>query len=108
MKIKNANTVAGTGRNRCNGNGNRNGNNNAVLPTNIKDVLKLLAEEDVKIVLKSGKYEDIEILGVDGNLLVAETEDDNTKFVDIDCICEVIAEPEDVIEALFKQHRCNC
>ncbi|NLM13851.1 MAG: hypothetical protein GX209_08930 [Epulopiscium sp.] len=106
MKIKNANNVAGTGRNRCNG--KKNGNNNAVLPTNIKDVLRLLSEDDVKIVLKSGKCEDIEILGVTGNLLAAETEDDKTKFVDIDCICEVIAEPEDVIEGLFKQHRCTC
>ncbi|HHW67110.1 hypothetical protein [Defluviitalea raffinosedens] len=105
MRIKNANNVAGAGRNRCNGNGN--GNNSAVLPANIKDVLRFLNEDDVKIVLKSGKCEEVEVLGVNGNLLAAEYEDD-IKFVDIDCICEVIADPEDVIEGLFKQHRCNC
>ena len=51
--------------------GARNKNNNCVLPTSIRDILKSLVDEDVTIVLKSGKCEDVEILGVRGNLLIA-------------------------------------
>ncbi len=79
--------------------------NNVVLPRNIKDILKSLIDEDVIIVLKSGKCEEVTILGVEGNLLIASPNGD-IKFVDIDCICEVIADPADVIEGLFKERCC--
>lgn len=87
--------------------GARNKNNNCVLPTSIRDILKSLVDEDVTIVLKSGKCEDVEILGVRGNLLIASPNGD-IKFVDIDCICEVIADPEDVLEGLFQDNHCTC
>lgn len=81
--------------------------NNRTLPTNIKDVLKTLVDEDAVIVLKSGKCEDVEILGVRGDLLVASPNGD-IKFVDIDCICEVIADPEDFVKGLFENDKCRC
>ncbi|NLK98980.1 hypothetical protein [Defluviitalea saccharophila] len=86
--------------------GARRNKNNNVLPASIKDILKRLIDEEVVIVLKSGKCEEVDILGVEGNLLIASPNGD-IKFIDIDCICEVIAEPEDVIEALFRERCCN-
>lgn len=66
------------------------------LPVNLADILKLLVEEKVIIVLRSGIEEKVEVEAVIGNLLIAEEEEDcdNIKFVDIDSIDEVIIKKE--------------
>lgn len=79
---------------------------NANLPANIRELLKGLIDEEVIIVLKSGKYEEVEVLAVERNSLIARY-NGKIKFVDIDCICEVLADPEDFIEAIFDKCRCN-
>ncbi|HOQ16012.1 MAG TPA: hypothetical protein PLL17_00895 [Defluviitaleaceae bacterium] len=81
------------------------GRNSATLPANIRELLKGLIDEEVIIVLKSGKYEEVEVLAVERNSLIARY-DGKIKFVDIDCICEVLTDPEDFIEAIFKGDKC--
>jgi hypothetical protein len=71
-------------------------------PGTIRELLKLLCGEDVTIILDAeDEPEHVEIEAVIGNLLVAETNNDKFKFVDIDCICAVIVDREDLLEGIF-------
>lgn len=80
-------------------------------PTSIKGLLELLIDEEVIIILESGEEEKVEIVAVMGNLLAASLECgkhehdkhkfERIKFIDIDCICAVIAECEEVLEGIL-------
>ena len=70
-------------------------------PDNIKKLLKLLKGEKVVIVLRSGCKQTVCVEAVVGNLLVASVNRSVIKFVDIDCICEVLAESGDVLSNVF-------
>jgi len=93
--------------------GNCNGNNTDVLgrfspiPGSIKELLKRLIERKVVIVLDANvEPECVEIENVVGNLLVAEFQG-KFKFVDIDCICEVIISRDELLEALLGKKCCE-
>ena len=73
------------------------------LPVDIKDILKLLIEEKVVIVLRSGIREKVEVEAVIGDLLIAE-EDGFIKFVDIDSIDEVIIKKE-CLERCYQRYQ---
>lgn len=75
------------------------------VPGSIKELLKLLEEECVTIILESGEEEKVEVEAVVGNLLVATTNKDDFKFVDIDCICAVIVDCEDILENILRGGR---
>ncbi|TYQ16210.1 UNVERIFIED_CONTAM: hypothetical protein Cloal_2732 [Acetivibrio alkalicellulosi] len=66
-------------------------------PENIRELLKLLKGERVVIVLRSGQKQALVVEAVIGDLLVASLDKGILKFVDIDCICEVLAECGDVL-----------
>lgn len=85
-------------------------------PDSIRDILKLLKGEKIKIFLSSGEAEYVTIKAVIGDLLVATIKYDRPevdaskvekcrkekfKFVDIDCICSVIADCEDIVAGIF-------
>lgn len=80
-------------------------------PGSIKELLELLIEEEVTIVLESGETEEVEVEAVVGNLLVATIEgqcdDECFKFIDIDCICAVIVECEDILENILRDWKCK-
>lgn len=81
-------------------------------PCSIRELLKLLADNDedvrVTLILESGEKECVEIESVSGNLLVATVNEDDFKFIDIDCICAVIVEARDILESIFKdKNRCS-
>ncbi len=79
----------------------------AVIPGSIRELLKKLIERKVTIVLDANVGpECIEIENVVGNILVAEF-GDKFKFVDIDCICEVIVGRDELLEALLGKKCCN-
>jgi class 3 adenylate cyclase len=70
-------------------------------PGTIRDLLKLLCEKEVTIILDAEEEpEHVEIEAVIGDLLVAEF-DDKFKFIDINCICAVIVDREDILESIF-------
>lgn len=72
------------------------------IPSTIRELLKLLCEREVTIILDAEEEpEKVEIEAVVGDLLVAETEDHKFKFVDIRCICAVIVDREELLEAIF-------
>lgn len=76
-------------------------------PDNIKKLLKLLKGEKVVIVLRSGCKQAVCVEAVVGNLLMASVNRHVIKFVDIDCICEVLAESGDVLSSIFMQNKGN-
>lgn len=82
-------------------------------PGSIKELLELLIEEEVTIILESGETEEVEVEAVVGNLLVATIEDNCDhddecfKFIDIDCICAVIVECEDILENILRDWKCK-
>lgn len=70
-------------------------------PATIKGLLELLIEDEITIILESGEQETIEVEAVVGNLLVASLNHCKTKFIDIDCICAVKVECEEILEAIL-------
>jgi hypothetical protein len=72
------------------------------VPGTIKELLKLLCGKDVTLILDAHDCpENVEIEAIIGNLLVAETTNHRFKFVDIDCICAVIVDREELLEGIF-------
>lgn len=72
---------------------------------NIRDLLRQFIERKVVIVLDAEmEPELIEVENVVGNLLIAEF-NNKFKFVDIDCICEVIIGRDELLEALLGRRR---
>jgi hypothetical protein len=85
-----------------------------VLPDSIKDLLKQLLGQWVKITLKGQCCPIcVKVIGVIGDLLVAK-KCGKFKFIDIDCICVVKADEEDLLEGIFdvvcdkKGHHNDC
>ena len=71
------------------------------LPGSIRALLKLLIEKEVVLVLKTDcKPQCVEIEAVVGNLVIVE-DNNNFRFIDIDCICEVIVSCHELLEALL-------
>lgn len=78
-----------------------------IVPGTIRDLLSLLIEQKVKIILKSGEEEKIEIEAVVGDLVVASIcDEDKIKFIDVHCICAVIVECEDILENILRDWKC--
>lgn len=76
-------------------------------PKSIRELLMALKSEEVSIILQSGEEEDdLTILGVSGDLLVALS-DRSYKFIDISCICKIIICKEEVRELLRKGVLCR-
>jgi hypothetical protein len=72
------------------------------IPGTIRELLKLLCEKKVTIILDAEEEpEHVEIEAVIGDLLVAETNNRDFKFVDIKCICAVIVDREELLEGIF-------
>lgn len=65
-------------------------------PDSIKKLLKLLKGEKVVIVLRSGQKQTVVVDAVVGDLLMVSVNKCIIKFIDIHCICEVLAERENV------------
>jgi hypothetical protein len=77
------------------------------IPGSIKELLRRLINRKVVIVLDANvDPEFIEIENVVGNLLVAQFQG-KFKFVDIDCICEVIISRDELLEALLGKKCCE-
>ncbi|MDQ2086850.1 hypothetical protein RBH29_10475 [Herbivorax sp. ANBcel31] len=74
-------------------------------PSNIRDLLRFLKGEKVVIVLKSGQKQAVVVEAVIGNMVVASTCRGIVKFVDINCICEVLAECEDILGNVLAQDK---
>lgn len=78
-------------------------------PDNIRDLLKLLADDDenrVTIVIDACEdciLENVEIVAVIGDLAVFRCHD-KFKFVDICCICEVIVDCETILDEILESH----
>jgi len=74
----------------------------------IRDLLRQFIERKVIIVLDAEQEPElVEVENVVGNLLVAEF-NGNFKFVDINCICEVIISRDELLEALLgREVRCE-
>ncbi len=70
------------------------------IPETLCGVLEKLKGEKVILNLRSGDKEQVKIVDVVGNVLIATT-DRRFKFVSCDCICAVIADCLDVISARF-------
>ncbi|MDO6355091.1 MULTISPECIES: hypothetical protein [unclassified Caloramator] len=68
----------------------------------IKSILEALKGEKVLIVLKGCCEEWVKVLAVCDNVLIAEFPDKKCycpiKFIDIDCICEVITDCQKVVK----------
>ena len=86
-----------------------------VLPDSIRDLLKQLLGQWVKITLKGQTCPIcVKVVGVIGDLLVAKTSCDKFKFINIDCICVVKVDEEDLLEGIFdvvcdkKEHHNDC
>jgi hypothetical protein len=78
-----------------------------LIPGSIRELLKRLINRKAVIVLDANiDPEFVEIENVVGNLLVAEFQG-KFKFVDIDCICEVIISRDELLEALLGKHCCE-
>jgi hypothetical protein len=79
------------------------------IPGSIRELLKLLADtdEDIRVTLileAEEEHEHVTIEAVVGNLLVATIDCDKFKFIDIDCICAVIVDCEDILESILRGH----
>ena len=75
------------------------------LPGSIRDVLKRLVDDDITIVLASGEKENVRVAAVVGDLLISTCDGNRLKFVDIDCICEVLASCSDFLDDAFDDIR---
>lgn len=83
-------------------------NKQKFIPGSIRQLLKRLIEREITIVLDAETPpEKVEVEAVVGDLLVAETEDRRIKFVDINCICEIIIDREELLESIFHQGCCE-
>jgi hypothetical protein len=75
------------------------------LPGSIRDVLKNLIDDEITIVLASGEKERVKVAAVVGDLLIATCDGKLLKFVDIGCICEVLASCSDFLDDAFNDIR---
>ena len=76
-------------------------------PNNIRELLELLRGEVVTIILESGERERcVRIEAVIGNLVLVKLPGQcgsRFKFVDIECICAIIVECEDIVDNLIQR-----
>jgi hypothetical protein len=73
------------------------------IPQSIRQLLRFLAGERVTIILKSGETEHVRVEAVVGDLLIAQVEDDIIKFIDIECICAIIVECEEILNNILRR-----
>ncbi len=78
----------------------------SIIPGKIKDLLKILVCRRVKIVLNAHQSPQmVKIRDVVGDILVAETdtgtEENSIKFIDINCICEILISHEELLESIL-------
>lgn len=93
--------------NNCNGNGNgNNGGCSRFFPDTIEELLRKLVCECVIVTLRNGNKEKVRIECISGKLLVAK-EENNLKFIDINCICSVAASRETVLDAIISPFDCD-
>lgn len=76
-------------------------------PDNIKELLKFFKGEKVVIVLKSGRKRTVIIDAVVGDLLIISLNKCVVEFIDINCICGVLAERKNISGNVYKQSRVN-
>lgn len=80
-------------------------------PNNIRELLELLKGEVVTLILESGERERcVRIEAIMGNLLLVKLPGDcgsRFKFVDIECICAVITNCEEVLNTIFRERFCR-
>ncbi|HEY8344740.1 MAG TPA: hypothetical protein VIL66_06035 [Bacillota bacterium] len=67
--------------------------------------MKRLVDDHITIVLVSGEKENIKVTAVVGDLLIATCDGNRLKFVDINCICEVLASCSDFLDDAFDDLR---
>lgn len=60
-----------------------------------------MIDDRATIVLASGEKETVTVAAVIGDLLIATCDGRMLKFVDIDCICEVLASCSDFLDDAF-------
>ena len=81
------------------------------LPTNIRQLLEALRGQFVTLILESGEREPhVRIEAVIGNLVLVKLPGQcgsRFKFVDIDCICAVITNCEEVLNTIFRESFCR-
>lgn len=81
------------------------------LPTNIKELLEALRGQCVTLILASGEREPhVRIEAVIGNLLLVKLPGQccsRFKFVDIECICAVITNCEEILNTIFREKFCH-
>lgn len=75
-------------------------------PDTICGILSRLVDQEVIIVLRSGEKERIKVLAVSGNVVVAKC-GSIIKFINCDCICEIIVECADIIDRCFPFPPCR-
>ena len=92
--------------NNYNGNNGNNGGCSRFFPDTIEELLRKLVCECVVITLRNGCKEKVKIECISGNLLVAK-EENNLKFIDIDCICSITASRETVLDAIISPFDCD-
>lgn len=76
-----------------------------LLPNNIGDLLESLIGKVVVIILNSGRCQVVRIRAVVGDVVVADflniSSPFNIKFINIECICEVITRCPDLLESFL-------
>lgn len=77
--------------------------NSSVIPETIKELLNKFIGKEVIIVLNARrKQEKVKIKDIVDEILVSETEDREIKFIDINCICEVIIDDKILLKTILR------
>ena len=75
----------------------------SMLPGTMKELLAWFTGRNIAVVVNgSNSPERIHIRRITGELLVAETEEHEFKFIDMNCICEAIISGDELLESLIK------
>jgi len=79
-----------------------------VMPRSLKELLKMLICRVVTIVLNAQNCpQKVKIRDISGDILVAETpgrgEEKVIKFIDINCICEVIVSSDELLRSILEK-----
>jgi len=73
------------------------------IPGTIRELLKIFENREVTIVIEARQEpERVKIQAIVGDILVAKTKEQDIKFIDINCICEIIIGSDELLNSIIR------